>query len=88
MKTETLHKIVDFVKVATESHVGTPDKPFYIEVETANETRLGISRNLLTGQGRFYATLPLNADGTEDYSRAEEWQTLAEVADRIAVLSE
>lgn len=83
MKTETLHQIVDFVKLASETR-GTLN----LQYELTESLTLVISRNPLTGaEGRFYATLPV-VDGVEDYGRAEDWQTIYDVADRIAVLSE
>ena len=94
MKTETLHQIVDFVKMATlaEQAAETPGfeapEAFYVEYDLGNGTVLGVSRNPLTGgQGRFFATLPVT-DGVEDYGRAQDWQTVYDVADRIATLAE
>lgn len=86
MKTETLHQIVDFVKMATLAEQSVT--PFYVEYDLGNGTVLGISRNPLTGgHGRFFATLPIT-DGVEDYGRSESWQTVYDVADRMATLAE
>ena len=77
--------IADMAKMSTLAQA--EGKPFYEEYEFPNGTKLGVSQNPLTGaQGRFFATLPLNAEGEEEWERAEEWQTLGEVADRIALL--
>ena len=86
MKTETLHSIVDFVRLATMEEKA--QEPFYVEYDLGNGTVIGISRNPLTGgSGRFYATLPIT-DGVEELDRGEAWQTVYDVADRMATLAE
>jgi hypothetical protein len=53
-----------------------------------NGTALVVSKNGLTGRGlASLATLPIDASGVEQYERAEEWQTVYDVAERIAVLA-
>lgn len=53
-----------------------------------NGTSLVVSKNSLSGRGRAsLASLPLDANGMEDYARAEEWQTVYDVAERIALLA-
>lgn len=84
MKTQTLHNIVDFVNMATL----TQGQSLTLQYELTESLTLVISRNPMTGaEGRFYATLPV-VDGVDDYSRAEDWQTIYDVADRMAALSE
>lgn len=87
MNSETLNSIVDFVHMATLAEAAKTC--FHMEVPTVGGATLSVSRNAFTGgRGAFYATLPVEANGTYDMGRSEGWQTLADVAERIATLSE
>lgn len=53
-----------------------------------NGTALVVSKNSLSGRGHAsLASLPLDAEGNEEWERAAEWQTVYDVAERLAVLA-
>jgi hypothetical protein len=53
-----------------------------------NGTALVVSKNLLTGRGACnLASVPLDANGSEEWERAEQWQTTQDVAERLMTLA-
>jgi hypothetical protein len=76
-------QIVDMAMLAATREEFVAVYPF------ANGTSVSVARNGLTGRGPAgISTVPINADGTEDWTREESWMTVYEVAERMQTLAE